>query len=65
MTHPDVIRVDHQELVSLLIAHALSKGWLASSTWSVNRKGHRRRLPRRNEMLVMSDMDCDRFGHVH
>jgi hypothetical protein len=44
MTHPDVIRVDHQELVRFLIAHALSKGWFARGTWPVNRKGHRRQL---------------------
>jgi hypothetical protein len=44
MTHPDVIRVDHQELVRFLIAHALSKGWFACGTRAVNRNGHRRQL---------------------
>ena len=51
MTHPDVIRMDHQELVRFLIAHALSKGWFACGTRAVNRNGHRRQL------LVVSNTD--------
>ena len=44
MTHPDVIRVDHQKLVRFLVAHALCKGWFARGTRAVNGDGHRRQL---------------------